>query len=89
MHYGLATSHIQSAVEGSQNVLKQAVKAGISKVVLTSTSATALDRGCLSLIHKARTSADDVAQPTRSKHSLEESYVIKVRASHNATDSLW
>ncbi|KAM5530947.1 hypothetical protein V8D89_015392 [Ganoderma adspersum] len=39
----LPAEALRSALEGSQNVLKQAVKAGISKVVLTSTSATALD----------------------------------------------
>ncbi|PIL24618.1 hypothetical protein GSI_12502 [Ganoderma sinense ZZ0214-1] len=39
----LPAEGLRSAVEGSQNVLKQAVKAGIYKVVLTSTSATTLD----------------------------------------------
>ncbi|KAI1791866.1 NAD-P-binding protein [Ganoderma leucocontextum] len=39
----LPAEGLRTALEGSQNILKQALKAGVYKVVLTSTSATALD----------------------------------------------
>ena len=37
-------THVQSALEGTLNVLRQSVKAGVHKVVLTSSWATTLDR---------------------------------------------
>ncbi len=41
----------QSAVEGTLNVLRQAVAAGIYKAVVTSSWATLLDRKCFSEAH--------------------------------------
>ena len=41
---GSNVTHTQSALEGTLNVLRQSVKAGVHKVVLTSSWATTLDR---------------------------------------------
>ena len=54
----------QSALEGTLNILRQSVKAGVHKVVLTSSWATTLDRVLLSM----RSSIESTQHPPSSQH---------------------